>query len=58
MATIEETGVQNNDEGPHEQKKPCNANYTAMEDVMVTMAHFKASEEWCQTERTHFQIQN
>ena len=33
MATMEETGVQNNDEFPHEQKKPCSANYTAMEDV-------------------------
>ena len=45
MATMEEAGVQNNDEGPHEQKKPCSANYTAMEDVMVTMAYFKASED-------------
>ena len=45
MATMEETGVQNNDEGPHEQKKPCSANYTVMEDVMVTMAYFKASED-------------
>ena len=45
MATMEETGVQNNDEGPHEQKKPHSANYTAMEDVMVTMAYFKASED-------------
>ena len=42
MATMEETGVQKNDEGPQEQKKPCSANYTAMEDVMVTMAYFKA----------------
>ena len=45
MATMEEMGVQNNDEGPHEQKKPCSANYTAMEDVMVTMAYFKALED-------------
>ena len=47
MATMEEMGVQNNDEvkGPCEQKKPCSANYTAMEDVMVTMAYFKASED-------------
>ena len=45
MATMEETGVQNNDEGPHEQKIPHSANYTAMEDVMVTMAYFKASED-------------
>ena len=44
MATMEEMGVQNNDEGPCEQKKPCSANYTAMEDVMVTMAYFKALE--------------
>ena len=44
MATMEETGVQNNDEGPHEQKKPCSANYTAMEDLMVTMAYFKVLE--------------
>ena len=33
MATMEEMGVQNNDEGPREQKKPRSANYTAMEDV-------------------------
>ena len=45
VATMEEMGVQNNDEGPCEQKKPCSANYTAMEDVMVTMAYFKASED-------------
>ena len=45
MATMEEMGVQNNDEGPHEQKKPRSANYTAMEDVMVTMAYFKALED-------------
>ena len=45
MATMEEMGVQNNDEGPCEQKKLCSANYTAMEDVMVTMAYFKASED-------------
>ena len=44
MATMEETGVQNN-EGPHEHKKTCSANYTAMEDVMVTVAYFKASED-------------
>ena len=42
---LEETGVQNNDEGPCEQKKPHSASYTAMEDVMVTMAYFKASED-------------
>ena len=61
MATKEEMGVQNNDDGPHEQKKPHSAYYTAMEDVMVTMAYFKALEDSilrCQTERTHFQIQN
>ena len=61
MATMEEMGVQNNDEGPHEQKKPHSANYTAMEDVMATMVYFKALEDlilWCQTERTCFQIQN
>ena len=61
MATMEEMGMQNNDEGPHEQKKPCSANYTAMEDVMVTMAYFKALEDlilWCKTERTCFQVQN
>ena len=34
MATMEEMGVQNNDEGPCEQKKPHSANYTAMEDVV------------------------
>ena len=45
MVTMEETGVQNNDEGPHEQKKPCSANYTAMEDVMVTITYFKALED-------------
>ena len=45
MATMEEMGVQNNDEGPCEQKKRCSANYTAMKDVMVTMAYFKASED-------------
>ena len=45
MATMEETGVQNNNEGLHEQKKNHSANYTAMEDVMVTMAYFKASED-------------
>ena len=45
MATMEEMGVQNNDEGPHEQKKPHSANYTAMEDVIITMAYFKASED-------------
>ena len=61
MVTMEEMGVQNNDEGPHEQKKPHSTNYTAMEDVMVTMAYFKALEDlilWCQTESTCFQIQN
>ena len=42
---MEEMGVQNNDEGPHEQKKPHSANYTTMEDVMVTMAYFKALED-------------
>ena len=45
MAAMEETGVQNNDEGPHKQKKPHSANSTAMDDVMVTMAYFKASED-------------
>ena len=45
MATMEEMGVQSNDEGPHEQKKPHTANYTAMEDVIVTIAYFKASED-------------
>ena len=45
MATMEEMGVQNNDEGPHEQKKPHSANYTAMEDLIITMAYFKASED-------------
>ena len=45
MATMEEMGVQNNDEGPPEQKNPCSVNYTAMEDVMVTMAFFKALED-------------
>ena len=45
MATMEEMGVQNNDEGPHEQKKPHSPNYTAIEDVMVTMAYFKALED-------------
>ena len=45
MATMEEMGVQNNDEGPCEQKKPHSANYTAMDDVMVTMAHFNALED-------------
>ena len=39
MATMEEIGVQNNDEGPHEQKKPHSANYTAME------SYFKALED-------------
>ena len=60
MATMEEMGVQNNDDGPHEQKKPHSTNYIAMEDVMVTMAYFKALEDFlcCQTERTHYQIQN
>ena len=45
MATMEEMDVQNNDEGLCEQKKPFSANYTAMEDVMVTMAYFKALED-------------
>ena len=45
MATMEEMGAQNNDEGPCEQKKPCSANYTAMEDVMATMDYFKALED-------------
>ena len=45
MVTMEERGVWNNDEGPCEQKKPHSANYTAMEDVMVTLAYFKASED-------------
>ena len=45
MATMEEMGVQNNEEGPHEQKKPHSAKYTGMENVMVTMAYFKASED-------------
>ena len=45
MATMERMGVQSNDEGPHEQKKPHTANHTAMEDVMVTMAYFKTSED-------------
>ena len=45
MASMEETGVQSDDEGPCEQKKPHSANYTAMEDVMVTMAYFKALED-------------
>ena len=45
MATMEEMGVQNNYEGPREQKKPHSANYTAMEDVMVTMAYFKSLED-------------
>ena len=45
MATMEEMGVQNSDEGPFEQKKPHSANYTAMEDVMVTTAHFKALKD-------------
>ena len=45
MATMEETGVQNTDEGPCEWKKPHSANYTAIEDVMVTMTYFKASED-------------
>ena len=45
MATVEEMGVRSNDEGSHEQKKPHTANYTAMEDVKVTMAYFKASED-------------
>ena len=38
-------GVQNNDEDPHEQKIPHSANNTATEDVMVTMANFKAFED-------------
>ena len=42
IATMEEMGVQNNDEGPCEQRKPHSANYTAMEDVMVTMTSIKA----------------
>ena len=45
MASMEETGVQSDDEGPCDQKKPHSANYTAMEDVMVTMAYFKALED-------------
>ena len=45
MATMKEMGMQSNNEGPHEQEKPCSANYTGMEDVMVTMAYFKASED-------------
>ena len=45
MAAMEEMGAQNNNEGACEQKKPHSANYTAMEDVMVTMAYFKASED-------------
>ena len=30
---------------PCEQKKPQSSNYTAMEDVMMTMAYFKALED-------------
>ena len=45
MGTMEEMSVQNIDEDPCEQKKPCSANYTAMEDVMVTMVYFKTSED-------------
>ena len=45
MATMEEMGVQNKDEGPNEQKKPHSANYTTMEDVMVTMAYFQGLED-------------
>ena len=45
MATMEEMGVQNNNESIHEQKKPHSANYNAMENVMVTIAYFKALED-------------
>ena len=62
MATMEETGVQNYKEGPHEQKKPHNANYTAMEDVIVNHDHgllqsIRRLNLRCQTERIHFLIQ-